>query len=73
MRCMVILLVLSLCPLTALAKSGIGSLYGPFDPRREPHPVRAGIPTPSISPSEFLAGCGRGRYRDPATPPALCY
>ena len=67
MRCVVIFLALSLWPLPVLAKGGIGSLYGPFDPRREPHPVRAGIPTPSISPSEFLSGCGRGRYRDPAT------
>ena len=33
------------------------------------HPVaRAGAPTLSLPPpSEFLGGCGRGRYRDPAT------
>jgi len=67
MRCMVIFLALSLCPLPALARGGPLSLYGPFDPRRDPQPVRAGIPTSSISPSEFLAGCGRGRYRDPTT------
>ena len=63
-RRVVILLALSFCPLPALAKGGPLSLYGAFDPRRDPHPVRA---TPSISPSEFLAGCGRGRYRDPTT------
>jgi hypothetical protein len=30
---------------------------------------RAGPPTISqpVSPSDFLGGCGRGRYRDPAT------
>ena len=30
---------------------------------------RAGSPTTSqpVSPSDFLGGCGRGRYRDPAT------
>jgi len=67
MRCVVILLALSLCSLPALARGGPLSLYGPFDGRREPHPVRAGIPTPSISSSELLAGCGRGRYRDPTT------
>ena len=54
-------------PMAALAKGGPLSLYGPFDPRRNPQPVRAGIPTPSISPSQFLAGCGRGRHRDQAT------
>ena len=67
MRCMVIFLALSLCPLPALARGGPLSLYGPFDPRRDPQLVRAGIQTPSISPSEFLGGCGRGRYRDPTT------
>jgi len=31
--------------------------------------LRAGPPTISqpVSPSDFLGGCGRGRYRDPAT------
>jgi hypothetical protein len=28
---------------------------------------RAGFPTFSASPSNWLAGCGRGRYRDAAT------
>lgn len=50
----------------AFARGGPLHLLGPFD-----HPSvpvsRAGIPTPSISPSDLLAGCGRGRYRDPAT------
>ena len=63
----VIFLAVTLCSLPALAKGGPLSLYGAFDPRRDPHPVRSGIPTPSISPSELLAGCGRGRYRDPTT------
>ena len=47
----------------------------PIDVRRnrsvhsqQEQPVaRAGIPTPSVSPSELLGGCGRGRYRDPGT------
>jgi hypothetical protein len=38
-----------LSPTAALAKGGPASLYGPFDPRRNPQPIRAGIPTPSIS------------------------
>ena len=39
-------------------------LYGSW----QSQPVsRAGIPTPFLSPSDLLAGCGRGRYRDPAT------
>ena len=29
--------------------------------------ARAGIPTPSLSPTELLGGCGRGRYRDAET------
>jgi hypothetical protein len=65
-RCVVIFLALSLWPLPVLARGGPLSLYGAFDPRRDPHPVHAGTPTPFISPSEFLGGCGRGRYRDPA-------
>jgi hypothetical protein len=29
---------------------------------------RAGVPSVSpVSPSDLLAGCGRGRYRDPAS------
>ena len=40
-------------------------LRGPF---QDPPPIsRAGIPSPSLSPADFLSGCGRGRYRDPAT------
>ena len=48
----------------AQARGGPLHLYGPW----QSQPVsRAGIPTPSMSPKDFLAGCGRGRYRDPAT------
>jgi hypothetical protein len=47
MNTVVIFLALTLCPLPALAKGGPLSLYGVFDPRREPHPVRPGIFTPS--------------------------
>jgi hypothetical protein len=48
----------------ALARGGPLHL---FESQREPV-ARAGVPTLSLpSPSEFLAGCGRGRYRDPAT------
>ena len=67
MNTVVIFLALTLCPLPALAKGGPLSLYGAFDPRRDPQPVRSGIPRPSISTIEFLAGCGRNRYRDPTT------
>lgn len=35
---------------------------------QRPPVARAGAPTLSLPPpSEFLAGCGRGRYRDPTT------
>jgi hypothetical protein len=35
---------------------------------QRPSVVRAGPPTLLLPPpSEFLKGCGRGRYRDPAT------
>ena len=35
---------------------------------QRPSVVRAGAPTLWLPPpSEFLAGCGRGRYRDPST------
>lgn len=38
-----------------------------FESQREQPVSRAGVPTPSLSPSELLGGCGRGRYRDPGT------
>ena len=35
---------------------------------QSPPIARAGVPTPHLPPpSEFLSGCGRGRYRDAAT------
>ena len=44
-----------------------GGVLHLFPSQREPV-VRAGVPRLSVpSPSEFLVGCGRGRYRDPAT------
>jgi hypothetical protein len=48
----------------ALAKGGPLHLY---ESQRQPV-VRAGAPTLSLPPhGEFLAGCGRGRYRGQAT------
>ena len=49
-------------PSGALAKGG-------YVRRPEPVPIsRAGVPTPQLSPSDFLGGCGRGRsIRDPGT------
>jgi hypothetical protein len=66
-RSVVLLLLVSalLLPPTP-AKAGQLSLYGPFDPRREPHVVRPET-TSSISSGGAFAGCGRGRYRDPST------
>ena len=47
----------------ALAKGGHG-----FDSEKKQTVSRAGVPAlPAISPSEFLSGCGDGRYRDAAT------
>jgi hypothetical protein len=53
-------------PTLAQARGGQLHLNGPFSPQSQPG-SRAGMPTPSISPKDFLAGCGRGRHRDPAT------
>jgi hypothetical protein len=49
----------------AMAKGGTNM----HEMASQPQPVaRAGPPTLSLPPpSEFLAGCGRGRYRDPTT------
>ena len=48
---------------SALAKGGPLHLFKSQSP-----PVsRAGVPTPSLLPSDFLSGCGRGRYRDSGT------
>ena len=48
---------------SALAKGGPLHLFKSQSP-----PVsRAGVPTPSFLPSDFLSGCGHGRYRDAAT------
>jgi len=61
-------LLLAACGLTiiegnpALAKGGHG-----FDSDKQ-IVSRAGVPPlPALSPSEFLSGCGRGRYRDAVT------
>ena len=53
-------------PTLVQARGGPLHLNGPFNPQSQPV-SRAGVPTPSVSPKDFLAGCGRGRYRDPAT------
>ena len=52
-------------PTSAQARGGPLHLIGPW--QQPPAVSRAGIPTPSVSPKDFLAGCGRGRYRDSAT------
>jgi hypothetical protein len=63
--------LLALAGLTATAPTLVQAAGGPLHlrgPWQQPPPVsRAGIPTPSVSPQDFLAGCGRGRYRDSAT------
>src|SRR5271155_3153283 len=56
---------LTVAPDSAFARGGPLHLYGPFH-QPSPPVSRAGVPMPKISPSDF-AGCGRGRYRDPAT------
>lgn len=71
MRCAVILLVLLLWPMSlpSLANAGQFSLYGAFD--RTHNGQRGGpAPAPPVSDTasnDVLAGCGRGRYRDPTT------
>jgi hypothetical protein len=53
------LIALSVVQDAAFAKGGVVHLFA----------SRAGPPAIShpVSPSEFLGGCGRGRYRDPLT------
>ena len=59
MRCFLALLILAVPIATADAAGS--SITTPL-------PIsRAGLPTPSLSPSELLGGCGRGRYRDAST------
>jgi hypothetical protein len=56
-------------PILAQARGGPLHLYGPFSTPAEAAD-RAGTqvrPTPTEPPNDFLAGCGHGRYRDPAT------
>ena len=56
-------------PTLARARGGPLHLYGPFSTQAEAAD-RAGLglhPTPSEPSNNFLAGCGRGRYRDAAT------
>jgi hypothetical protein len=58
------LIALGTIPVAALAKGGPLHL---FESQRQPV-ARAGAPAFSLPPpSEFLAGCGRGRYRDPTS------
>jgi hypothetical protein len=49
---------------SALAK---GSRVPHLSTSQSPPVSRAGVPALSLSPNDFLSGCGRGRYRDPAT------
>jgi hypothetical protein len=63
-RSAIIFLVLLLSPLSLpnAASAHPMSLYGPWD---QPH--EDGGLARSITSHDVLAGCGRGRYRDPAT------
>lgn len=66
--CRAVILVLMLS-LPGAANAGQLSLYGPFD---QTHNGQRGGPARSasaaaITTGDVLAGCGRGRYRDPAT------
>ena len=65
-RSAIIFLVLLLWPLSlpSVASAHPMSLYGPWD---QPHDVQGGGPARSVTSQDVLAGCGRGRYRDPAT------
>ena len=74
MGCFVVLLALAgltvATPTLAHAGGGPLHLYGPFRTQAEAA-ERADFHASNLTPSEpsndFLAGCGRGRYRDPAT------
>jgi hypothetical protein len=66
--CRAVILVLMLS-LPGAASAGQLSLYGPFD---QTHNGLRGGPARSasaatVTSSDVLAGCGRGRYRDPTT------
>ena len=63
-RSAIIFLVLLFWPLSLPSAAIEGSLYGPWD---QPHEVQGGGPARSVTSHDVLAGCGRGRYRDPAT------
>jgi len=62
----IIFLVLLLWPLSlpSAASAGPMSLYGPWD---QTNNGQRGGPARSVTSQDVLAGCGRGRYRDPAT------
>jgi hypothetical protein len=62
----IIFLVLLLWPLSlpSAVRAGPMSLYGPWD---KPQDGQRGGPARSVTSQDVLAGCGRGRYRDPAT------
>ena len=65
MRSAIIFLVLLFWPLSlpSAASASPMSLYGPWDP----HDGQRGGPMRSVAAQDVLGGCGRGRYRDPAT------
>ena len=66
MRSAIIFLILLLWPLSLLSTASAGpmSLYGPWDQTQNVQ--REGLAR-SVTSQDVLAGCGRGRYRDPAT------
>lgn len=68
MRSAVIFLSFLFLPLSlpSAAKGSMPSMYSPFDRTHNGH---YGNPSPAVSAGadDALMGCGRGRYRDPAT------
>jgi hypothetical protein len=61
----IIILAVAALLLPGMVLAGPLSLYSPFDTTH--CGVRCDHPLPSISAKEVLAGCGKGRYRDPQT------
>ena len=54
-------------PTLVQARGGPLHLYGPFSTQAQAADhAGLGLPTPSEPSNNFLAGCGRGRYRDAA-------
>ena len=60
----IFLVLLWLLSLPSAVSAGPMSLYGPWD---KPQDGQRGGPARSVTSQDVLAGCGRGRYRDPAT------